>query len=91
MPERQLLPIPVFFIDASPWLEKCRLKLNVCQAPAFVPVSVNSAGLPNDKFVFEGFLPVKKGRQTRLTFLAEETRTIIFCESPNVKNTHQFC
>ena len=43
---------------------------------------VNS-GLPNDKFVFEGFLPVKKGRQTRLLFLAEETRTIIFYESPH--------
>ena len=51
-------------------------------ATAFVPALVNS-GLPNDKFVFEGFLPVKKGRQTRLTFLAEETRTIIFYESPH--------
>jgi len=51
-------------------------------ATAFVPALVNS-GLPNDKFVFEGFLPVKKGRQTRLTFLADETRTIIFYESPH--------
>jgi 16S rRNA (cytidine1402-2'-O)-methyltransferase len=51
-------------------------------ATAFVPALVNS-GLPNDKFVFEGFLPVKKGRQTRLTFLAEETRTMIFYESPH--------
>lgn len=51
-------------------------------ATAFVPALVNS-GLPNDKFVFEGFLPVKKGRQTRLAFLAEETRTIIFYESPH--------
>ena len=51
-------------------------------ATAFVPALVNS-GLPNDKFVFEGFLPVKKGRQTRLIFLAEETRTIIFYESPH--------
>ena len=51
-------------------------------ATAFVPALVNSA-LPNDKFVFEGFLPVKKGRQTRLTFLAEETRTMIFYESPH--------
>ena len=42
-------------------------------ATAFVPALVNS-GLPNDKFVFEGFLPVKKGRQTRLLLLAEETR-----------------
>jgi len=51
-------------------------------ATAFVPALVNS-GLPNEKFVFEGFLPVKKGRQTRLTLLAEETRTIIFYESPH--------
>lgn len=50
-------------------------------ATAFVPALVNS-GLPNDKFVFEGFLPPKKGRLTRLELLAEETRTIIFYESP---------
>ena len=50
-------------------------------ATAFVPALVNS-GLPNDKFVFEGFLPPKKGRQTRLKLLAQETRTIIFYESP---------
>ena len=60
-------------------------------ATAFVPALVNS-GLPNDKFVFEGFLPVKKGRQTRLQLLAEETRTIIFYESPHklVKTLTQF-
>lgn len=51
-------------------------------ATAFVPALVNS-GFPNDKFVFEGFLPVKKGRQTRLKLLAEETRTMIFYESPH--------
>ncbi len=51
-------------------------------ATAFVPALVNS-GFPNEKFIFEGFLPVKKGRQTRLTILAEETRTIIFYESPH--------
>lgn len=50
-------------------------------ATAFVPALVNS-GLPNDKFVFEGFLPPKKGRKTRLELLAEETRTLIFYESP---------
>ncbi|WP_418603734.1 16S rRNA (cytidine(1402)-2'-O)-methyltransferase [Hwangdonia sp.] len=61
-------------------------------ATAFVPALVNS-GLPNDKFVFEGFLPVKKGRQTRLLLLAEETRTIIFYESPHklVKTLGHFC
>ena len=51
-------------------------------ATAFVPALVNS-GLPNDKFVFEGFLPLKKGRQTRLKLLAEEKRTIILYESPH--------
>ncbi|MCF4100573.1 16S rRNA (cytidine(1402)-2'-O)-methyltransferase [Gillisia sp. M10.2A] len=60
-------------------------------ATAFVPALVNS-GFPNDKFVFEGFLPVKKGRQTRLKLLAEETRTIIFYESPHklLKSLGQF-
>lgn len=51
-------------------------------ATAFVPALVNSS-LPNDKFVFEGFLPIKKGRQTRLKLLAEETRTMVFYESPH--------
>ena len=50
-------------------------------ATAFVPALVNS-GLPNEKFCFEGFLPVKKGRQTRLRELAAEKRTIVFYESP---------
>lgn len=61
-------------------------------ATAFVPALVNS-GLPNNKFVFEGFLPVKKGRQTRLKLLAEETRTIIFYESPHklIKTLVHFC
>jgi len=51
-------------------------------ATAFVPALVNS-GLPNDKFVFEGFLPDKKGRQTRYLALAEETRTIVLYVSPH--------
>lgn len=51
-------------------------------ATALVPALVNS-GLPNDRFVFEGFLPEKKGRQTRLLTLAEETRTMIFYVSPH--------
>lgn len=60
-------------------------------ATAFVPALVNS-GLPNDRFVFEGFLPPKKGRQTRLKLLAEETRTMIFYVSPHklVKTLTQF-
>lgn len=51
-------------------------------ATAFVPALVNS-GLPNDKFVFEGFLPDKKGRQTRFLALTEEARTMIFYVSPH--------
>jgi len=54
-------------------------------ATAFVPALVNS-GLPNDRFVFEGFLPLKKGRQTRLKLLAQETRTIIIYVSPHKLN-----
>lgn len=50
-------------------------------ATAFVPALVNS-GLPSDSFVFEGFLPQKKGRQTKLLSLKEEKRTIILYESP---------
>lgn len=50
-------------------------------ATAFVPALVVS-GLPCDRFVFEGFLPQKKGRQTRLKELATETRTLVFYESP---------
>lgn len=48
---------------------------------AFVPALTASA-LPSDRFVFEGFLPKKKGRQTRLRFLADEPRTMVFFESP---------
>ena len=51
-------------------------------ATAFVPALVAS-GLPNDRFCFEGFLPVKKGRQTRLKRLLSEERTLIFYESPH--------
>lgn len=60
-------------------------------ATAFVPALINS-GLPNDKFVFEGFLPEKKGRQTRYLELAEETRTIILYVSPHklVKTLTEF-
>jgi len=50
-------------------------------ATAFVPALVNS-GIPSNRFVFEGFLPLKKGRQTLLKRLADEDRTMIFYESP---------
>jgi len=60
-------------------------------ATAFVPALVNS-GLPADRFVFEGFLPHKKGRKTRIENLMEETRTMIFYESPHrlMKSLTQF-
>ena len=60
-------------------------------ATAFVPAIVNSA-LPNDKFIFEGFLPVKKGRKKRLTILKEEKRTMVFYESPHkiIKTLNDF-
>jgi 16S rRNA (cytidine1402-2'-O)-methyltransferase len=51
-------------------------------ATALIPALVNS-GFPNDRFCFEGFLPPKKGRQTRLNKLAEECRTLILYESPH--------
>jgi 16S rRNA (cytidine1402-2'-O)-methyltransferase len=60
-------------------------------ATALIPALVNS-GLPSDRFCFEGFLPVKKGRQTKLKELATEKRTMIFYESPYrlIKTLEQF-
>jgi 16S rRNA (cytidine1402-2'-O)-methyltransferase len=60
-------------------------------ATAFVPALVNS-GFASESFVFEGFLPHKKGRQTKLSTLSAETRTMIFYESPHrlVKTLEQF-
>jgi 16S rRNA (cytidine1402-2'-O)-methyltransferase len=69
------------------------LKIECPPGPtAFVPALIKS-GLPSDRFVFEGFLPVKKGRQTLLKKLAEEERTMIFYESPYrlVKTLQQLC
>ena len=61
-------------------------------ATAFVPALV-SGGLPCERFLFEGFLPVKKGRQTRLKELSQETRTMVFYESPHklLKTLQDFC
>lgn len=60
-------------------------------ATAFVPALVNS-GFPCEKFVYEGFLPHKKGRQTRIQKIAEEERTVVLYESPHriLKALHQF-
>lgn len=68
--------------------------LEVCSLPgatAIIPALVNS-GLPNDRFVFEGFLPHKKGRKTRIESLKDETRTMVFYESPYrlLKTLQQF-
>lgn len=68
------------------------LEVNCLPGPtAFVPALVNS-GLPNDRFTFEGFLPHKKGRKTRIESLMEEERTMIFYESPHrlMKSLVQF-
>ncbi|MFO7824714.1 MAG: 16S rRNA (cytidine(1402)-2'-O)-methyltransferase [Cyclobacterium sp.] len=57
---------------------------SICSLPgatAIIPALVNS-GLPNDRFVFEGFLPHKKGRKTRIEALVSESRTMVFYESP---------
>ena len=51
-------------------------------ATALIP-ALAASGLPTDKFVFEGFLPPKKGRQTRIKLLVEEDRTVVFYESPH--------
>lgn len=66
-------------------VRKCReegIEVETLPGPtAFVPALVNS-GFPCDRFCFEGFLPIKKGRQTKLKMLAREERTLIFYESP---------
>jgi 16S rRNA (cytidine1402-2'-O)-methyltransferase len=73
--------------DPGFYLVREALKYNIAVeclpgATAFVPALVNS-GFPTDRFCFEGFLPLKKGRQTRYKQLAEEERTIILYESPH--------
>ena len=61
-------------------------------ATAFVPALVNS-GLPTNRFIFEGFIPLKKGRKTLMDALANEERTMIFYESPHriAKTLKEFC
>ena len=62
-----------------------KLEIEVCCLPgatALIPALVQS-GLPSDRFVFEGFLPQKKGRQARIQQMAEEVRTVVFYESPH--------
>ena len=72
---------PAFYLVREAIKESINIEA-IPGATAFIPALVVS-GLPTDRFAFEGFLPVKKGRQTRLKELAEEKRTLIFYESPN--------
>lgn len=71
---------PAFFLVRAAIKEGIRVEC-LPGATAFVPALINS-GLPSDSFCFEGFLPLKKGRHTILTALAEEKRTVILYESP---------
>lgn len=71
---------PAFFIIRASILHQIKVEC-LPGATALIPALVNS-GLPTDSFCFEGFLPLKKGRHTKLTILAEENRTIILYESP---------
>lgn len=71
---------PAFFLIRAAIKESIRVEC-LPGATAFVPALINS-GLPSDSFCFEGFLPLKKGRHTILTALAEEKRTVILYESP---------
>jgi 16S rRNA (cytidine1402-2'-O)-methyltransferase len=71
---------PAFYIVREAIKENISIEA-IPGATAFVPALIAS-GLPTDRFVFEGFLPVKKGRQTRLKELCDEKRTIVLYESP---------
>jgi 16S rRNA (cytidine1402-2'-O)-methyltransferase len=72
---------PGFLLVRATKAAECKVEC-LPGATAFVPALINS-GFPADRFVFEGFLPHKKGRQTRLKLLAEEERTVILYESPH--------
>ncbi len=71
---------PAFFIIRASIQEQIKVEC-LPGATALIPALVNS-GLPTDSFCFEGFLPLKKGRHTMLTALAQENRTIVLYESP---------
>lgn len=73
--------------DPAFYLVRAAIQAQVVVSPIPGPTAAIAAlvasGMPTDRFVFEGFLPVKKGRKTRLEFLKEESRTIILYESPH--------
>ncbi len=68
------------------------IKIEALPGPTAIIPALTVSGLPSERFVFEGFLPVKKGRQTRLAALKDETRTMVFYESPHriIKTLTQF-
>lgn len=62
---------------------KNQIPIECLPGPTAVIPALILSGLPNDRFIFEGFLPPKKGRQTRLELIAAETRTVVFYDSPH--------
>ena len=89
-----MLALPVFLTLVLLVREALSLNIKVTCLPgptAMIPALVQS-GLPCDRFVFEGFLPPKKGRKKRLEKLSDENRTLIFYESPHklLKTLNQF-
>ena len=71
---------PGFYLTRACWNENIEVTA-LPGATALIP-ALTASGLPSDRFVFEGFLPKKKGRQTRLTELSDDPRTLIFYEAP---------
>ena len=90
MPERPPISDPGFLLVRA-CVEK-EIEVECLPGPTALVPALAVSGLPTERFVFEGFLPQKKGRQTRLKALAEEARTMVFYESPFrlVKTLGQF-
>jgi 16S rRNA (cytidine1402-2'-O)-methyltransferase len=72
---------PGFYLTRACW--KNDIAVEALPGPTALIPALTASGLPSDRFVFEGFLPKKKGRQTRLTELASEPRTLVLYESPH--------
>jgi len=71
---------PGFYLTRACWDED--IKVEALPGPTALVPALTASGLPSDRFVFEGFLPKKKGRQTRLTELATDPRTLVIYEAP---------
>jgi 16S rRNA (cytidine1402-2'-O)-methyltransferase len=71
---------PGFYLARACWEEDIRVE--ALPGPTALVPALTASGLPSDRFVFEGFLPKKKGRQTRLAELATEPRTVVIYEAP---------